>query len=56
MSKHKFGHAGERESRQLLHRDFQMVRCDGYMAPLKARAPGRSMPQAERAHVAVINL
>ena len=55
MNRHKFVRVGEKELRQLLHHDFQKVRCDGYMAPAKARAPGRSMLQAERARVVELN-
>ena len=56
MNRHKFVRVGERELRQLLHHDFQMVRCDGYMALARVRARGRSMPQAERARVVALNL
>ena len=56
MSRHKFDRADEKALRQLLHRDFQKVRCDGYMALARVRARGRSTLRAERGHVAVINL
>ena len=56
MSKRKSVHGDERELHQLLHRDFQRVRCDGYMALAKVRGRDRSTLRAELARAVELNL